>query len=328
MSLRRIRPLSLTALAVVIVVVLGITFLTRLGQRTEMVFSEINQGLNPGEGRAMSPLPTAAPFAAAPQALEELEYAADSSGAVGDVVQQNQPGDGIERMIIKNADLSLQVANVREAEAAVRTQVAALGGYIVRVEMNGTDEQMTAYMTFRVPAERFDDALTGVQGLAEKVLSRTIGGDDVTEEFVDLDARLRNLEATRDRLRALLDRANRVEDALQVDEALSRVQGEIESIRGRMQYLQQSAALSTVNVYLSPVPVVPIVTAGAWQPVGVAREALRNLIELGQGLVNLAIVLLVWTPVWLSLLLLGRWGWRRLRRPQGPGAGPTTPTTA
>jgi len=323
MNWRRFRPLAAIAGGIIVILVIAVSFLSMLGGKTTEVFTEVDQGLATGGGVPRLAATAAPQSAAAP--LEELEYAADETGAVSNVAQQQ---NAVERMIIKSADLSLQVENVREAEAAVSAQVAALGGYVVRVEMNGTDERMTANMTFRVPAERFDEALTGVQGLAKKVLSRTVSGDDVTEEFVDLRARLGNLEATRDRLRNLLEQAVEVEDALEVNRALTEVQGQIEQIQGRMEYLQQSAALSTINVYLSPVPVTPIVTQGSWQPLVVAHDALRSLVELGQGLVNLAIVLLIWTPVWLPLLLLGWWGRRRLRRHQQRGAGPTAPTVA
>jgi hypothetical protein len=220
----------------------------------------------------------------------------------------------LQRLVIKTADLSLQVDSARDAEAALRALVGQLGGYVVKVETSGTDETMSARVTFRVPADRFDQALTGVQGLAKKVLARTVGGDDVTEEFVDLEARLKSLEASRDRMQVLLDRANTVEDALKVNQALSDLQSQIEQIKGRRQYLQQSAALSTISVSLSPVPAIaPIVAEEGWQPLSVARDALRGLVSFGQDLATLAIVLLVWAPVWLPIGLLGLWLSRKLR---------------
>src|SRR5262249_38833606 len=161
---------------------------------------------------------------------------------------------------------------------------------------------------------RFDQALSGVQGLAKKVLARTVGGDDVTEEFIDLDSRLKNLEATRDRLQSFLDKATTVEDALKVNQSLSDLQGQIEQIKGRRQFLQQSAALSTISVSLSPVPAVaPLVTEEGWQPLRVARDALRGLVGFVQGRATLAIVALVWAPVWLPIVFLGWWLRRRLR---------------
>lgn len=223
----------------------------------------------------------------------------------------NQPQAGqpaFDRLVIKTADLALQVESAREAEASVRAIVGRLGGYVVKVETSGSDEDLSARITFRVPAERFDEALSGVQGLAKKVLARTVSGDDVTEEFVDLESRLKNLNATRDRLQSFLDKATTVEDALNVNQSLSEIQGQIEQIRGRQQFLKQSAALSTISVSLSPVPpVAPIVDEDSWQPLAVARGALRGLVSFGQALGTIAIVALVWTPLWLPLVLLVLW---------------------
>lgn len=257
--------------------------------------------------------------AAAPSALEQApgEPTANDQAAA----QPNAP-----RLVIKTAELSLQVDDARAAEARLRTLVDQLGGYVVRVETSGTDEHQSARVTFRVPAQRFEEALGGAQGLAKKVLTRTVAGDDVTEEFIDLESRLRNLEATRDRLLTFLEKASEVEDALRVNESLSQIQGEIEQIKGRRQFLQQSAALSTISVFLSPVPITPILSEDSWQPLDVARRALRDLVEFGQGLAELLIVLAIWLPVWLPLLL-ALWLFRRLRRwlTRRPAAAPAAP---
>lgn len=241
------------------------------------------------------------------------------------------------RLVIRNAELALQVASVRDAEAAVRARAEALGGFVVSSETSGADEYMTARVVIRVPAAGFDDALNGVQGLADRVLSRSVSGQDVTEEYVDLESRLRTLEATSARLLDLLSRAQTVEEALSVNVALTDVQGQVEQVKGRMQYLKQSAALSTIAVSLQPIPVTPIVDEDSWQPFRVAAEAARGLVEFGTGLMNLVIVLAVWSPVWLVLFFVGRWGLRRLTRrakkpivtpasPMPPSA-PTDPTT-
>jgi hypothetical protein len=272
-------------------------------------------------GGTSASAPTAAPAAA----MEAAPAApGQSSGGGATALDQGiQPADAqapgaqqqAQRLVIKTADLSLQVDSARDAEAALRTLVGQLGGYVVKVETSGTDEQMSSHVIFRVPAERFDQALSGVQGLAKKVLARTVGGDDVTEEFVDLEARLGNLEATRDRLQSFLDKAITVDDALKVNQSLSDLQGQIEQLKGRKKFLESSASLSTISVTLSPLPsIVPIVEDEGWQPLGVARNALRGLVSFGQGLATLVIVILVWAPVWLPVVLFALWISRRLRR--------------
>ena len=275
-----------------------------------------------------------APISEQPAAMEAAPAApAQSAGGATALDRGNAPADAqapgalqdVQRLVIKTADLSLQVDNARDAEASLRVLVDQLGGYVVKVETSGTDERMSSHVIFRVPAERFDQALSGVQGLAKKVLARTVGGDDVTEEFVDLESRLKNLEATRDRLQSFLDKAETVDDALKVNQSLSDLQGQIEQLKGRKQFLERSASLSTISVTLSPLPaIMPIVEDEGWQPLSVARAALRGLVSFGQGLATLAIVVLVWAPVWLPIVLVGLWLTRRLRRrmtqPKAPEA--------
>lgn len=224
-----------------------------------------------------------------------------------------------ERMVIKTAQLQLEVASVDQAESTVRAKVEAMGGYIVQSQSVGSDEDRTITLTFRVPAARFEEALSGVEGMANKVLGRTLGGEDVTEEYVDLESRVRNLEATRARLLDLLQKSNQVEDALSVNQALTDVQGQVEQARGRMEYLKKSSAMATISVNLLPVPPEPaVVPEEGWQPVRVAREALGGVVRFGQGLAELIIVLLVWTPVWLPFVLVGWWLRRRMLRGRKP----------
>lgn len=264
-----------------------------------------------------------APAAPPAQGGSALDSDAAKSNSPGSAADQAQPQ--IDRLVIKTAKLSLQVESVRDAETAVRAKVQSLGGYVITSESSGYDAATTTQISFRVPAQRFDEALAGVQGLAKRVTGRSISGDDVTEEFVDLQSRMRNLEATRDRLQSFLDKASTVDEALNVNQSLSDIQGQIEQAKGRMQFLQQNAALSTISVTLSPVAVEPpLVQEDGWDPVTVARRAFRSLIELGQGLAEVAIVLLVWTPAWLPIVLLVWW----LRRRFFKRARPATPDAA
>lgn len=277
-------------------------------------------------GAQSGAIPAAAPTEAAAAPAADAERGAaleEAPGAAGGTASQPQQ-PAAQRLVIKNANLSLLVEDVAGAEARVRARANELGGYVVSVQTSGSDEYLSSVITFRVPADRFEEALAGVEGLARKVLSRGVSGDDVTEEFVDLESQLRNLDATRTRLLDLMTRATRVEDALQVNQALTDVQGQIEQIQGRMKYLRTSAAFSTITADLQPVPPPPsIIDSEGWQPLRVAQEALAGLVDFGQGLLSVAIVFLVWSPVWLPLLLLARWAWRRSarsRKPQAPTA--------
>jgi hypothetical protein len=247
---------------------------------------------------------------------------APGGGQAGEAAPQPNDQQGADRLVIKTADMQITVGNMANAESALRAKVAELGGYVVSTETSGFDNNMTIRVTFRVPVAQFDAALGSLQGLAERVLQRTISGQDVTEEFVDLESRLRNLEATRDRLLDFLNKAEKVEDALEVNKALTEVQGEIEQIKGRMQFLKQSAALSTITATLTPVPLTPIVQQDGWTPLETARVALSNLVDFGQELADVVIGFAIWIPVWLPLLLVIRWAWKKFRVRRTPA--PTT----
>jgi hypothetical protein len=275
--------------------------------------------------------PAAPPAPAAPEGGIAGEAPAVDTGNLPDLPDVAPNAQPSQRLVIRNGMLVLQVEQVREAESTIRATADRLGGFVVSSETSGDDDYLTARIVFRVPSERFDEALGGVSGIAHKVLSRSVSGEDVTEEFVDLEARLRTLEATQQRLLDLLARSASVEEALSVNTALTDVQGQVEQVKGRMQYLKQNAAMSTVSVELQPVPVTPLVDEDGWQPIEVARGALRELLGFGQGIVNLAIVLLIWSPVWLALLLVGRWGLRRItrgRKQPAPPAPPAPPSPA
>lgn len=301
-------------LGVALLLTLIVLVLAVLSQRSGAVFSSIGAGLESGAAPAPQQPPGApATGGTSSSSLPSLDDTlAREDRQAGEPGQSGQTSDG--RLVIKNANLTLQVESVREAESSLRVTVGQLGGYVVKSETSGDDEAMRSEITFRVPSGRFDQAMSGAQGLAKKVLSRTISGDDVTQEFVDLSARQRALEATRDRLLTLLNKADRVEDALAVNTSLTEIQAQLEQIEGRKKFLTQSAALSTISVMLTPVPLpTPIVEPEGWQPEGVAREALRGLVGFGQALAALAIILAVWSPVW-GLAAVALFWWRRRRK--------------
>ncbi len=267
---------------------------------------------------AMPPAATMPPMAAPAMEMEVAGQSAGDMRFAPDMMLNDGSGAiaaaAIERLIIKNGDLALRVEDVPAAIAAVSTLASEAGGFVVSSSTSGLERDLRAYITIRVPAERFETTLNQLEALAVRVLSHSVSGSDVTEEFVDLEARLRNLEATRDRLLDMLNKATRVQDALDVNLALSDVQGQIEQIQGRMRFLSESAAMSTINVSLEPVPVTPVLDEDGWQPIQVARAALRDLLGFGQLLGNALIVLVVWSPVWVLLAFGGWQGMRMMRR--------------
>jgi hypothetical protein len=170
------------------------------------------------------------------------------------------------RLIVKNAELKLLVG---ETDVAIdlTTQVAAdCAGYIISSRVWYEQWYGTSYkyatITIGVPVDQFERAMRRLRGLALRVMDETASGQDVTDEYVDLQSRLGNLEATRDRIRQFLDQAKDVEESLRVNDQLAAIEEQIEQVQGRMNYLFDRAAYSTITVQISPElpPVTPTPT--------------------------------------------------------------------
>lgn len=220
-----------------------------------------------------------------------------------------------DRLIVRTANLTLVVKDPATRAAEIAATAEALGGWVVQnnTALASSQPRTTrSTVVVRVPADRFDAALDAIKLDAVEVRAENIAGEDVTEQFVDLSARLANLEATRDRVRGFLEQARTVEDALDVNRELSRLEEEIERLKGRINFLQRSADFSSITAtLLADADIQPIVIGG-WRPQGTARNALQALINLLQFLVDAGIWLVILVlPVLLMLAGL-RWVWRRL----------------
>ena len=155
-----------------------------------------------------------------------------------------------DRMVIRNGYLTIVVDNITSVMAQITALATNYGGYVVNSNVGENQNQLYASISFRVLVERFDDTITALHNLAVDVKSETTTGQDVTEEYTDLDSQLRNLEASEAQLLELIARAGTVEEILEVQRELVSTRGQIEIIKGRMQYLEQSANLALFTVTL------------------------------------------------------------------------------
>lgn len=196
----------------------------------------------------------AAPPAAAeymPSPAPAFEPAAESGAQAGQraelaaVVDSTRPAH--DRIIVYTARFHLSTVDVEAALSSARALCTDAGGYM--------DALTSDSITMRVPAERFSSVVDEIRKLGQ-VLSREVNALDVTDEYVDLQLRLRNAEATRDRLLAILEKAQTVKETLEVERELSRVREEIERIKGRLAQLDRQTTFSTITIHFSrPAPV-------------------------------------------------------------------------
>jgi hypothetical protein len=261
-------------------------------------------------------------FGGEPASLEApMEEAAEAPAPAVDQAAFNAQDIPEERLIIRTGNLDLVVEDTEAAMATIARMAEENGGWVVNSNVFQYDENAkTGDITIRVPASGFNSAIEALKGLAVEVTSESTTGQDVTEEYVDLSARLENLEATADRVRAFLDETRNVEEALAVNQELSRLEGEIEAMKGRLQYLSQSAAFSTITVRLTPDVLAQPIEVGGWRPEGVVRDAILALVNTLQVIATtliwlaiyvLPVLLIIGIPLWLLFRLVRRQRRRR-----------------
>ena len=216
-------------------------------------------------------------------------------------------------MLIRTGSLRLRVDDVVKAHDEVARIAEEAGGYVATSTVSSETGPTFASITIRVPAKGLDSIVEEIVALG-KLLNKEITTQEVTEEYVDLTSRRRNLEREEEQLLALLKRAGKVSDLLQVEQVLGRIRGEIEQISGRMRFLENRVAYSTLSVNLEGPEREPTAGGPAWAASDVGRRAVRSLLETARGLASAAIWLGVYAAIWLPLLLILLWIWRRASR--------------
>jgi len=223
------------------------------------------------------------------------------------------PSTEEERMIVRNGDMSLVVEDVVDARDEIAQLTVRFDGYVVSSQVWGEEQDIRGYISIRVPDGKFDQALTELRELAVRVTSESTDSRDVTEEYVDLQSRLNNAEATESQYLALLEKAVDVEDILNIYNSLSRVRNEIEQIKGRMQYLERTSSMSLITVNLRPEATAkPLVRVG-WSAFEILKAAVRGIVIFGQWLGAIAIWLLIFIPIWGTILGIIYWRRRKKR---------------
>ncbi len=243
----------------------------------------------------------------------EVAKAVPAQASADAMVSSGDAAATIERKIVRNAHISIVVDDIDTVVSRVTTLVAAQQGFVVHSSRFGTGDEERASMSFRVPSDELDSVLAQIREWASNVENEETSARDVTEEFIDTEARLNSLKATEAKYLDLLTRAETVEDTLNVQRELENVRYQIESTEGRLRFLRQTTALSLVNLNISTTERArPLLVAG-WDVTDVATSAVRGLIQTAVAVVNVLIWVVVFIPVWVPLIFLYRWLSRRRR---------------
>ncbi|MDO9535119.1 MAG: DUF4349 domain-containing protein [Bacillota bacterium] len=200
----------------------------------------------------------------APAAADEARYsmaegkAAEmgySPTAVSPAEPREEPGalsadTAVKRYIIRNAQLTLVIEDIEEAAKDIQSMVNQYGGYVASLEFYDlTQERRAGYISMRVPEHKYDEALQSLDELG-KTKNKREYTDDVTLQYIDLEARIKNLEAQEIRLRELLERADTIEDILKIESELGRIRGNLEAMIAEFTFLKDRVIYSSVNINL------------------------------------------------------------------------------
>jgi len=234
------------------------------------------------------------------------ESAGGATTAAGDV--------GSER-VIKTAELEMQVKDATVATQSAKAIATAKNGFVLSASVTGTEKgERTAWVSLRVPVAQFEATVTEMKKLSSLVISEQTAGQDVTEEYADLESQIRNAQAEEAQYQQVMKQATKISDILEVTSRLAEVRGRIERLQGRRQFLTNRTDYSTVSATMSEEPVVSA-PSSKWRPLQVASESLNFLVAAFETVVNMLIaILIVGGGLLLPIAIVGYLIYRLVKR--------------
>ena len=312
------RTLFIILAVVAVFLVIGFTFASMSKQRGDVF---LNSAPSFGMGGGGAPA-TQAPAMEAPQPPSDAARNALGEG----YSPAAQPAQ--ERKVIKNDQLSLVVKDPEKKMREISALAEQMKGYVVSSNLyqstygpNNTPVPQ-AQIVIRVPSERLTEALDQIKKDVIQVQSENLTGQDVTDQYVDLQSRLAADQAAADQLLKIMQNAEKTEDVLNVFQQLRQVQSDIEVLKGQIKYIDESTATSEISATLIAEESVQPIEVGGWKIQGTARDAIQDLIFFTQGFIRFLIrfvlstlpkLILISIPLFL-VYLVGRAVYRRLRR--------------
>jgi hypothetical protein len=239
---------------------------------------------------------------------------ADSKGqpavpALSTVSAQDSPPAEVNRKIIRNAELALETDSPEDGLRKIASIAESRGGFVVTSEVRqqgsgGSNDSKVVTVVARVPATQFETSVEEIRKIGSRVLQEKRTGQDVTEEYIDLEARIRTKKALEAQFLEIMKQAQKVSEALEVQRQLAEVRTEIEQLEGRRRFLENQSSLSTITVTLQPpVSMVSTSPGGFFSNV---KEAISDGVDIAVAIVLIFIrVVLALLPVLLLVVLPG-----------------------
>jgi hypothetical protein len=257
----------------------------------------------------------------------EVSKSSADEGSVSSEKSEKKQSIKDQRKVIYNADLRITVEKLQNAMETVRKMVDDKGGYIVESNTNiGEEGYQDGMMTVRVPMNGFRPFLQEVKDLSEGAPHESVRGEDVTEEYVDLSSRLKAKQQVRDRLESFMKEAERTEDLLKISSDLARIQEEIEQIEGRLNFLKNQSDYSTVTIQfeVKNLKAEKLQTGdlNTWKKTKMLFMETVNFFVSAISFIVVALFGLA--PVWIVLIPVIIWIWRRKKGQKKKPGSPTS----
>ena len=214
-----------------------------------------------------------------------------------------------DRKIVKNGTLSIVVKDVAEAAQKISNNAVAAGGYVSTTNFSSDNkgQSTTGYVRLRIPVDKVDDFIRSAKGAAVKVKNENITSQDVTAQYIDLEARIKNLEVSELQYQEFMQKAINVNEVLTIQKELTKIRGEIEQLKGQLKYLSGNAEMSDITIYIAlDEGELPVAESDKWRPDYVFKMALAELATVGKALSYIAIYFAVFAVVWVPVVA-GLW---------------------
>jgi hypothetical protein len=199
--------------------------------------------------------------------------------------------------IRKSGSIDISVEDLDIAHSTILNILENYNGSVVSSSESGQGNEKTIYITLKIPVEKFNDLYNDIKNIDGEVIYASYSTEDVTQEYTDLESRLRNLQETEKQLVEILKTAETVEDTLAVYEQLTSIRSQIEVLEGQIKYLDNQVDYSYITVTLTLSDVGKEITDEQWNPLGVLKTAFGSLVNFGKFLLNVLIWLIVFSPV-------------------------------
>lgn len=244
------------------------------------------------------------------QSMGKANFSAPALGGIGrsaDVmpVQDYTPTDSTNRLVIQDSYLSLLVKDVVETRGKIIKYANDAGGYMVNSSVNNPQDAPTSTVIVRIPSPKLEDALSFYRSLSVKVVSENLNGQDVTDQYVDIDTRIEQLERTKTKLEEILDRATQISDITNLTQQILNYQNQIDSLKGQQDALKKNAQLTKITMYLSTDEIaLPYAPSETFRPSVIFKLAVRSLVTTLRGLATKLIWIGVYSIIWIPALLI------------------------